>query len=120
MTGPTKKTGNTTKYPVGRTGNVVSPITWQEFTEKNLDLANRNLKKVRQSQSVSDGILAQTASNLKTQKDLTDRAFDRRIEEVKEAKQLLEQQLSETIVKIGEMEENIIALEKAVDAKQGE
>jgi hypothetical protein len=49
---------------------------------------------------------------------LADRAFERRIEEVKTAKLLLERQLSETIVKIGEMEQSIENLERGVSAKQ--
>ena len=44
---------------------------------------------------------------------------NRRIDEVKAAKELLEQQHSETIVKIGEMDDNIKSLEKAISAKQG-
>ena len=41
------------------------------------------------------------------------------IDAVKAAKELLEQQHSETIVKIGEMDDNIKSLEKAISAKQG-
>ncbi len=42
----------------------------------------------------------------------------RRIDEIKRAKELLEKQLSETIVKIGEMEESCQSLERAIAAKQ--
>ena len=45
--------------------------------------------------------------------------FRRRIDEIKRAKDLLEKQLSETIVKIGEMEESVQSLERAIAAKQG-
>ena len=58
------------------------------------------------------------ASHLRSQKDLCDRAFDRRIDEVKAAKLLLEKQLSETIVKIGEVEESIKSVERGIAAKQ--
>ena len=51
--------------------------------------------------------------------DLTDRAFNRRIGEYKQAKEHLEQQHSETIVKIGEMDSSIKSLEKAIASKQG-
>ena len=57
-------------------------------------------------------------SHLRSQKDLCDRAFDRRIEEVKTAKLLLEKQLSETLVKIGELEESIKSVERGIAAKQ--
>ena len=55
---------------------------------------------------------------MKSQKDLTDRAFERRIDEVKNAKELLEKQLAETIVKIGEVEESTKSVERAISAKQ--
>ena len=45
--------------------------------------------------------------------------YRRRIDEYKRAKELLEKQLSETIVKLGEMEEGIQNLERAIASKQG-
>ena len=130
---------------------------WASFSERNLGLAKRAISNALQLQSSVDVILARNTANLKTQKDLTDRAFNRwvqrkdcsnsknhfvyvkkrwkyflkmisikwnlfvhrRIDEVKAAKELLEQQHSETIVKIGEMDDNIKSLEKAISAKQG-
>ena len=50
-----------------------------------------------------NGILAQIASNLKTSCEVTDSAFAKRIQEVKAAKAKLEEQKSETIVKIQEV-----------------
>jgi hypothetical protein len=55
----------------------------------------------------------------RSQKDFTDRAFRRRVDEIKKAKEDLEKQLSETIVKIGEMEDGIKDLERAIASKQG-
>ena len=43
----------------------------------------------------------------------------RRVDEYKRAKELLEKQLSETIVKLGEMEESVQSLERAIASKQG-
>ena len=53
--------------------------------------------------TVVNGILAQVASNLKTSCEVTDEAFSKRLDEVKEAKGKLENQKSETIVKIQEV-----------------
>ena len=53
--------------------------------------------------TVVNGILAQVASNLKTSCEVTDEAISKRLDEVKEAKHKLEQQKSETIVKIQEV-----------------
>jgi hypothetical protein len=50
-----------------------------------------------------NGILAQVASNLKTSCEVTDEAISKRLDEVKEAKGKLENQKSETIVKIQEV-----------------
>ena len=118
VSGPDKKKG-ITKYPVGRGGSVFSPADWQEYSEKNLLIANGQLKSSIELQSTVDGVLAHIASHLKSQYDLAERAIDRRLVEVKEAKRLLEEQLAETIVKIGEMEDSVIALEKAISTKQG-
>ena len=69
-------------------------------------------------QAQTDTVLAHVASHLRSQKDLCDRAFDRRIEEVKQAKLLLEKQLAETVVKISEMEDSIKNVERGIAAKQ--
>ena len=69
--------------------------------------------------TVVNGILAQVASNLKTSCEVTDAAFKKRINEVKEAKGKLEEQKSETIIKIQELESTLQSLEQAIMAKQG-
>ena len=66
-----------------------------------------------------NGILAQVASNLKTSCEVTDAAFSKRTGEVKHAKGKLEEQKSETIVKIQELENTLQSLEQAIMAKQG-
>ena len=53
--------------------------------------------------TVVNGILAQVASNLRTSCAVTDDAFKKRIDEVKFAKEKLEAQKSETIIKIQEV-----------------
>ena len=70
------------------------------------------------SYSAKNAFQSLTPIVYKTQ-DLTDRAFNRRISEYKQAKEHLEQQHSETIVKIGEMDSSIKSLEKAIASKQG-
>ena len=108
-----------TKYAIEKQKTLWSPADWQTYTEKNLQAADIQLKNSVGLQSTIDGILAHVASHLRSQKDLTDRAFERRIEEYKLAKKLLEEQLSETIVKVNEIEESVESLEKAIGAKQG-
>ena len=117
VSGPMKKTRET-RYPAAKQKQAFTPSTWQENTEKNLDFANQQIKNCLGLQAQTDTVLAHTASHLRSQKDLCDRAFERRIDEVKNAKELLERQLAETIVKIGEMEESIKSVERAISAKQ--
>ena len=117
ITGPRKKT-NETRYPVPKPKQSFTPHSWQDFTEKNLEWANSQIKNCLALQAQTDTVLAHVASHLRSQKDLCDRAFDRRIEEVKTAKLLLEKQLAETIVKINEMEESIKSVERGIAAKQ--
>ena len=50
---------------------------WASFSERNLGLAKRAISNALQLQSSVDVILARNTANLKTQKDLTDRAFNR-------------------------------------------
>ena len=94
-----------------------------QFFKKNLLLQfifsiTGQIKNCLALQAQTDTVLAHVASHLRSQKDLCDRAFDRRIDEVKKAKLLLEKQLSETIVKIGEVEESIKSVERGIAAKQ--
>ena len=117
FTGPRKKT-NETRYPVPKPKQTFTPHSWQDFTEKNLEWANAQIKNCLALQAQTDTVLAHVASHLRSQKDLCDRAFDRRIEEVKQAKLLLEKQLAETVVKISEMEDSIKNVERGIAAKQ--
>ena len=117
VTGPKKKSRET-RYAVNKPKDTFSPSTWQENTEQNLEWANGQIKACLALQAQVDTVLAHVASHLRSQKDLTDRAFDRRIDEVKKAKLLLEKQLAETIVKINEMDESILSVERAIAAKQ--
>ena len=119
--GPEKKKGGggSGRYPAPPNPTVFSPADWQEHSELNIAAAGLQMKSALNLRSTADGILAHVTSHLRSQKDLTDRAFARRIEEVKRAKSLLEEQLAETTVKVGEMEESIGALERALLAKQG-
>lgn len=120
VTGPMKKSSSRgPRYPAEKPKQSFTPSSWQEYTEFNLELSNKQIRQCLALQAQIDTVLAHTASHLKSQKDLTDRSFDRRIDEVKKAKLLLEKQLSETIVKINEMDESIQTLERAIAAKQG-
>ena len=67
---------------------------------------------------MTDSSLQQTANDMKKQIDLTDRAFERRILEEKDAKSKLENQIKDITKLIDNTEENIKNLEKAILDKE--
>ena len=73
VSGPTKKPTHSTRYSVDKNKRFFAPSTWQEHSERNLGTASKQIKLSLAVQSSVDGILAQTGSTLKSQKDLTDR-----------------------------------------------
>ena len=75
VTGPSKKVSSSTRYPNDKNKTVFTPADWQRFSESNLGIASGQIKRCLEMQSVVDGVLAATASALKSQKDFTDRAF---------------------------------------------
>jgi len=115
-----KKSGiKTNSVHQARGSHPTSVPNWINLTQQNLTKAGGQLAGSFHLRTVVNGILAQVASNLKTSCEVTDEAFSKRIDEVKEAKNKLEKQKSETIVKIQEVENTIRSLEQAVMAKQG-
>ena len=66
---------SSTRYAVDKNKKVFTPGDWQQFSETNLNLASSQIKRCLETQSLVDGVLAATASALRSQKDFTDRAF---------------------------------------------
>ena len=62
---------------IGKSKQPFSTEDWASFSERNLGLAKKAIMTALQLQSSVDVVLARNAANLKTQKDLTDRAFNR-------------------------------------------
>jgi len=102
-----------------RGGHPTSVPNWIHLTQQNLTKAGEQMSGSFHLRTVVNGILAQVASNLKTSTEVTDDSFNKRISEVKHAKGKLEEQKSETIVKIQEIENTLQSLEQAIMAKQG-
>ena len=62
---------------VGKSKQPFTTEDWASFSERNLGLAKKAIMTALQLQSSVDVILARNAANLKSQKDLSDRAFNR-------------------------------------------
>ncbi|XP_077995491.1 tektin-1-like [Glandiceps talaboti] len=99
--------------------NSVTPDNWQEFSNKNIEKAEREKNASINLRSMIDAILIQTADDMQRQVNDTDLAFEKRISETKDTKGKLEDHLSKVQGEILEMEQNIDKLQKAVDDKAG-
>ncbi|XP_002734203.1 tektin-1-like [Saccoglossus kowalevskii] len=99
--------------------NSVTPDDWQEFSNKNIEKAEREKNASISLRSMIDAILEQTADDMQRQVDETDLAFDKRITETKATKEKLEDHLSKVQGEILEMEKNIDKLQNAIDDKEG-
>ncbi|XP_070573315.1 tektin-1-like [Ptychodera flava] len=99
--------------------NSVTPDNWQEFSNKNIEKAEREKNASINLRSMIDAIIIQTADDMQRQVDDTNLAFDKRIAETKDTKAKLEDHLSKVQGEILEMEKNIDKLQKGIDHKEG-
>lgn len=98
--------------------NSTSPDEWQDFSNENIENAERERQNSVNLRSNVDGILQQTSNDLHKQTDATNLAFTKRIAECKDTKGKLEDHLNKVIGQIKEIEENIARLKKAIADKE--
>lgn len=98
--------------------NSVSPEQWQDFSNDNINYAERERMNSVDLRSSIDGLLQQTANDMRKQVGDTNEAFAHRIWECKDTKGKLEDNLNKIISQIKEQEENIATLEMAIQAKE--
>ncbi|RUS87169.1 hypothetical protein EGW08_005101 [Elysia chlorotica] len=98
--------------------NSVSPEQWQDFSNDNINYAERERMNSVDLRSSIDGLLQQTSNDMRKQVSDTNEAFAHRIWECKDAKGKLEDNLNKIISQIKEQEENIATLEIAIQAKE--
>ncbi|XP_044733184.1 tektin-1 [Chrysoperla carnea] len=115
----TKLTEKSTSLRVyhGVTPLTPSDISWSEwsrFTLNNLEAVSKELNGASPLRAYIDTLLTQCVEDLREQRDATNNAFKRRIDETKEAKNKLELQHAQTVRKANEMINNINKLETAV------
>jgi len=96
----------------------VSPEQWQDFSNDNINYAERERMNSVDLRSSIDGLLQQTTNDMLKQVDDTNEAFANRIWECKDTKGKLEDNLNKVIGQIKEQEENIATLEMAIQAKE--
>ncbi|NWY44435.1 TEKT1 protein, partial [Sylvia atricapilla] len=100
-------------------GNFVSPEDWIDFSNINVEKADKQRNNSLALKAVIDGILSQTANDMRRQCEMVNMAFRNRVKEVKDAKHKLEMLLAMVMDEIAAQEKNIAALKKAIADKEG-
>ncbi|NXU66673.1 TEKT1 protein, partial [Horornis vulcanius] len=100
-------------------GNFVSPEDWIDFSNINVEKADKQRNNSLALKALIDGILSQTANDMRKQCEMVNTAFRNRVKEVKDAKHKLETLLAVVMDEVAAQEKNIAALKKAIADKEG-
>ncbi|NXG77478.1 TEKT1 protein, partial [Baryphthengus martii] len=100
-------------------GNFVSPGDWLDFSNMNVEKADKQRNNSLTLRALIDGILSQTADDMHKQCEMVNVAFRNRVKEVKDAKHKLETLLAMVTDETASQEKNIAALKKAIADKEG-
>ncbi|NXE24168.1 TEKT1 protein, partial [Ardeotis kori] len=109
-------------YPVNAVkteGNFVSLEDWIDFSNINVEKADKQRNNSLALRVLIDGILSQTANDMRRQCEIVNAAFRNRVKEVKDAKRKLEMLLAMVMDETASQEKNIAALKKAIADKEG-
>ncbi|NXE39250.1 TEKT1 protein, partial [Ptilorrhoa leucosticta] len=100
-------------------GNFVSPEDWIDFSNINVEKADKQRNSSLALKALIDSILSQTANDMRKQCEMVNIAFRNRVKEVKDAKHKLEIFLAMVMDETASQEKNIAALKKAIADKEG-
>ncbi|XP_054250314.1 tektin-1 [Indicator indicator] len=100
-------------------GNFVSLEDWVDFSNVNVEKAEKQRSNSLALRALIDSILSQTASDLRKQREVVNTALTNRVKEVKDAKHKLETLLAMVLDETASQEKNIAALRKAIADKEG-
>ncbi|XP_038231751.1 tektin-1 isoform X1 [Dermochelys coriacea] len=100
-------------------GNSVSPEDWVDFSNVNVEKADKQRNNSLMLRALIDRILSQTASDMRKQCETVNIAFKNRVKETKDAKNKLEIHLAKVMDEITSQEKNMVALKKAIIDKEG-
>ncbi|XP_039102573.1 tektin-4 isoform X2 [Hyaena hyaena] len=95
-----------------------TPETWARFTQENLYRAERERLASGNLRVLIDCILRDAAEDLRLQCDAVNLAFERRCEELEDARHKLTDHLDKTLREITDQEHNVAALKQAVKDKE--
>ncbi|XP_009317098.1 PREDICTED: tektin-1 isoform X1 [Pygoscelis adeliae] len=100
-------------------GNFVSPEDWIDFSNINIENADKQRNNSLALGALIDGILSQTRNDMRKQCEMVNVAFRNKVKEVKDAKHKLETLLAMVMDETASQEKNIAALKKAIADKEG-
>ncbi|KAI6074480.1 Tektin-1 isoform X2 [Aix galericulata] len=100
-------------------GNFISPEDWTDFSNMNVEKADKQRNNSLSLRALIDSILSQTANDMHKQYEMVNVAFRNRVKEVRDAKHKLEILLASVMDETALQEKNIAALKKAIADKEG-
>ncbi|XP_021497346.1 tektin-1 [Meriones unguiculatus] len=99
--------------------NSVSLEDWLDFSNANVEKADKQRNNSMMLKTLVDRILSQTAHDLRRQCDVVDAAFVNGLKETKDARNKLADYLAKIMKEIASQEKNIEALENAILDQEG-
>ncbi|KAM5273055.1 tektin-1 [Ctenodactylus gundi] len=99
--------------------NSVSLEDWLDFSNTNVEKADKQRNNSLMLKALVDQILSQTANDLRRQCDVVDTAFKNGLQETKDARDKLAAHLAKVMEEIASQEKNIAGLEKAILDQEG-
>lgn len=98
--------------------NSVSLEDWLDFSNANVEKADKQLNNSTALKTLVDQILSQTANDLRRQCEVVDEAFINGLKETKDARNKLADHLAKVMEEIASQEKNIMALENAITQQE--
>ncbi|XP_077021720.1 tektin-1 [Tamandua tetradactyla] len=99
--------------------NSVSLEDWLDFSNTNVEKADKQRSHSLTLKALVDRVLSQTASDTRRQCAVVNAAFTRGLKDTKEARDKLADHLAKVMEEIASQEKNIAALEKAILDQEG-
>ncbi|XP_019599345.2 tektin-1 isoform X2 [Rhinolophus sinicus] len=99
--------------------NSVSLEDWLDFSNTNVEKADKQRNNSLMLKALVDRVLSQTSNDLRRQCHVVDTAFENGLKETKDARDKLALHLSKVMEEIASQEKNVAVLEKAILDQEG-
>ncbi|XP_024420362.2 tektin-1 [Desmodus rotundus] len=99
--------------------NSVSLEDWLDFSNTNLEKADKQRNNSLTLKALVDRVLSQTINDLRKQCDVVDTAFKNGLKETKDARDKLAAHLAKVMEEVASQEKNVTVLEKAILDQEG-